>query len=281
MTESRTGTRAQQHEIAIDASVEAVWKAITDGEELTRWFVEAAKVEPGVGGSFRISWDSTVPEDASSKIEVWEPNQKLRVALAPMDRGPAKSDPPTRIIEEYTIERRDGKTVLRLVESGVPNTPEWDGFYDGTNSGWKQFFRTLRHYLEHHPGQPRAVIKVVGKLPGSPDEGWAKLAGPSGLGFEPVAGKSFSTKLASGDTLSGDVVAVAKPGLLELTVREYGDAYFAHAMSGAGDSGFVYSMLSVFGKGAAEVEAIRAKWEAWMTGVLGVKAVRDGTSASC
>ena len=38
----RGGTRQQTHEIVIDAPIEAVWKAITDAEELTRWFVEEA-----------------------------------------------------------------------------------------------------------------------------------------------------------------------------------------------------------------------------------------------
>jgi uncharacterized protein YndB with AHSA1/START domain len=51
----RGGTRQQTHEIVIDAPIEAVWKAIVDGEELTRWFVEEATVEPGVGGTFTIS----------------------------------------------------------------------------------------------------------------------------------------------------------------------------------------------------------------------------------
>ena len=49
MKDRSSPTRSQVHEIAIDASEEAVWKAIADGEELTRWFVESAKVEPGVG----------------------------------------------------------------------------------------------------------------------------------------------------------------------------------------------------------------------------------------
>ena len=51
MKDRSSPTRTQTHEIAIDAPEEAVWKAIADGEELTRWFVDAAKVEPGVGGS--------------------------------------------------------------------------------------------------------------------------------------------------------------------------------------------------------------------------------------
>ena len=55
MKDRSSPTRTQTHEIAIDASEEAVWKAIADGEELTRWFVDAAKVEPGVGrGRVRI-----------------------------------------------------------------------------------------------------------------------------------------------------------------------------------------------------------------------------------
>ena len=46
MSERPTGkaTRTQQHEIVIDAPLEAVWKAITDAEELTRWFVQEASV---------------------------------------------------------------------------------------------------------------------------------------------------------------------------------------------------------------------------------------------
>src|SRR6185295_13980050 len=50
------GTRSQQHEIVIDAPPEAVWKAISDAEELTRWFVDEASIEPRVGGMFTFSW---------------------------------------------------------------------------------------------------------------------------------------------------------------------------------------------------------------------------------
>ena len=278
MTERGTGKRTQTHEIAIAAPVEAVWKAITDAEELTRWFVEAAKVEPGVGGSFWISWGGA--EEGESRIEVWEPNQKLRVALKPFDMGPAKYDATSPIVDEYTIERRDGKTVLRLVSSGIPNTPEWDGFYDGTNTGWAQFFRMMRHYLEHHAGKPRTVIKIVGKLPGSLEQAWTKLTGPAGLGFEPVAGKSFSTRTGGGDTFSGDVVFAKAPRVLELTLRELDDALLAHSMASAGGSQYVYSVLSVYGKSAEEVDAIRAKWQAWLTTVLEVEPV-PAAAATC
>src|SRR5712671_2381006 len=115
--------RQQTHEIVIDAPIEAVWKAIADGEELTRWFVQEASVEPGVGGTITISWGGD--EKGTSTIEVWEPNKKLRVKLRPFDMGAAKQDPAVPMLDEYTIERREGKTVLRLVCSGIPDAPEW------------------------------------------------------------------------------------------------------------------------------------------------------------
>src|SRR3954447_6551248 len=103
-------SRKQEHEITIDAPIEAVWKAIADAEELTRWFVDQAAVEPGVGGSIEISWDGG--EKGRNRIDVWEPNQRLRLSK-PMP-GPAaepgRESPP--LVLEYTIERRDGKTVL-------------------------------------------------------------------------------------------------------------------------------------------------------------------------
>ncbi len=239
MTDPQTKTRSQTHEIALAATPEAVWAAITDAEELTRWFVEAARVEPGVGGTISISWDGPA-EGPGSRIEVWEPNRQLRVRLAPRN-----------------------------------------GFYDGTNSGWPQFFRTLRHYLEHHAGQPRSVIKTVGTLPGTSQEAWARLTGPSGLGFEPVAGRAFSTTIGAGETLSGEVVAAKMPNLLDLTIREFGDALLAHSMSGAGGSHYVYTTLSVYGKSASEVQAIRARWQDWLNTLLGLApaSAPDGLSA--
>lgn len=241
--------RKQEHEILIDASIEAVWKAITDGEELTRWFVDKATVEPGVGGTIAISWDGA--EMSSGTIEAWEPNKKLRKKLASFDMGAAKHDPAVPMIDEYTIERRDGKTVLRLVSSGIPDAKEWDGFYNGTNSGWKSFLRTLRHYLEHHQGKPRTTIKIVGMASGTREETWPRL-------LAAVAPR-------------GTVVFEQAPGILEMVIPSLGDAYLWHTMSGQ----FVYTMLSLYGKNAAEVEVIRAEWQPWLQQVLGVESTAD------
>src|ERR1700730_2688896 len=107
-SERQAGTRTQVHEVAVDAPIESVWKAIADAEELTRWFAETATVEPGVGGTIAVSWDG--PAKGGSRIETWEPNHKLRVSLKPSDMGMPGQEGRAPMITEYTIERRDGKT---------------------------------------------------------------------------------------------------------------------------------------------------------------------------
>ena len=42
-------------------------------------------------------------------------------------------------------------------------------------------------------------------------------------------------------------------------------------MACAGPDSYVYSVLSVYGKDASEVEAIRGKWQTWLSTVLGVE----------
>jgi uncharacterized protein YndB with AHSA1/START domain len=55
MTEPKPAEEAKkerrvEREIEINAVVEDVWKALTDANELARWFPLEARVTPGVGG---------------------------------------------------------------------------------------------------------------------------------------------------------------------------------------------------------------------------------------
>ena len=66
--------------IEIDASIEDVWKALTDAEELMRWFPLDARSTPGPGGTIWFSWGP--PYEGENRIEIWEPPRHLRLTDA-------------------------------------------------------------------------------------------------------------------------------------------------------------------------------------------------------
>jgi uncharacterized protein YndB with AHSA1/START domain len=45
-------TRSHQFSVPIRTTPEELWRALTDAEEISRWFAPQAKVVPGKAGSF-------------------------------------------------------------------------------------------------------------------------------------------------------------------------------------------------------------------------------------
>lgn len=170
--------RKFETEIEINAPVASVWKALTEAEELARWFPQQARVTPGVGGKILLSWPGMT--DWHFNIAAWQPNEHLRAvydlqtdvlvktdentetAIKLAEAGKGK---PLQLAVDYFLEGRGGKTVLRLVHSGFGTGSPWDEEYDGISWGWRKELRSLRHYLEYHPGRSRHV-------------GWARVTLP-------------------------------------------------------------------------------------------------------
>jgi uncharacterized protein YndB with AHSA1/START domain len=114
MNATEKKTRAHTHEIEIAAPMDAVWKAISDAEELTRWFPLEAQVEPGAGGVIRYRWGDM---QGICRIESWEPPNHLRTSWMAFDM-PQQSSGEARLAVDWFLEGRGGRTVLRLVHSG-------------------------------------------------------------------------------------------------------------------------------------------------------------------
>ncbi len=174
MSETKKG-RSYEKRFEVAAPVEAVWKAITDGEELTRGFCQQARCETGTGGLQEIDWGGGA--QATQAITIWEPGRHLRAeAVAPERPSPAA--------EPYTIdwflEHDGGITKIRMVASGFGEGPEWDHEYDGTFTGWDLFHNTLKHYLENHRGQPSANVVLYAMYDCPTNEAWARLMSPEG-----------------------------------------------------------------------------------------------------
>ncbi|MFM9995828.1 MAG: SRPBCC family protein [Phycisphaerales bacterium] len=267
MSEQRT----LETSIEVRATPAAVWKALTDAEELTRWFPMEARVTPGVGGSIWTSWKDEYEDTA--RIEVWEPNRRLVLAS-----GIGAAGLPARLTVDYTIEAKHGAagvTVLRLVHSGFGRGGDWDWEFDATKRGWSFELRGLRHYLERHAGKPRRVAWIRRKTDKTPEQAWTRIMGGTPgshglLSLKPLPtlreGDPYRFITADGETISGEARVFGPPRDFAGTVRELNDAYLRlridHPCSSGGvDRGIEINLwLSMYGATELEAEVVEHRW---------------------
>ena len=205
--------------IEIKAPVEAVWQALTDAEELTRWFPQQASVSPGAGGKIMLSWPGMT--DWNLNIEAWKPNEHLRASYdlqadvivktgeqteTTIKLTDADRTKPLQLAVDYFLQGHGGKTVLRLVHSGFGAGSPWDEEYDGISWGWLKELRALRHYLEFHPGQPRRLGWARVTLPAqtSTAAAWQRLLSAQGVWLKtarphPQEGEPCEIQLSAGE----------------------------------------------------------------------------------
>jgi len=250
--------REQVHEIDIDASADAVWEAITDAEALTRWYVEAARVTPGQGGTQWVSWGQGVEMETTHRV--WEPGRRLVLGAA--DGVPEEGW--NAVVVEYVLQSVHGATRLRLVQSGMPAGDNWDSAYEGTNVGWRMFLAALKYYLETHAGRARHTLARSGSVVGTRDEVWRTLLGASLIGALELSGgapadATYRATAVTGDELSGRVVLCEPARNLTISVRPFGDGLIQFDVTPGEGRCFVNFILSTFGDRPAH-EAIAARW---------------------
>lgn len=235
-------TRSASGRIEIDASPERVWKALTDAAELVRWFPLEARVEPGEGGSFFMSWKNEYA--GTSDILAWEPLERLAISWSWSD----DPDVPPQVTE-YRIEAKDGGgTLLTVVTSGFPDDPSWDAYVEGTNRGWVFELQSLKQYLEAHDGEDRDVIYLRRQIPVDVADAWERVLSEDGLGANPLDGTVFDE---------------ARPHQYAAVVDDLGGALFRvsvePSMTGP-DAREVVLWLQAWGDGRKRLPEYEAKW---------------------
>jgi uncharacterized protein YndB with AHSA1/START domain len=276
-------SRAIHIAVEIDASPDAVWNALTDPAELTRWFPLDASVTPGPGGRVRWSWGD--PIVAESTIEAWEPGRRLVLHeqtvlgehVSPGERATA----PDRVME-FVLEAREGRTVLRLVHSGFSSDADWENeLHDGVMRGWTFELRALKHYLEVHPGARRRVAWVHQPFAGSLEDTWTALFSPraflaagsiDGLG----EGSRYRIGTVTGDVFEGRVL-VHIPGVqFSATVANMNEGILRVELEHVRKNRDVTVWLSTYGMPDADVKAFGERWERVLRDVLAPNGARAG-----
>jgi hypothetical protein len=215
--------------------------------------------------------------DGPNRIAAWDPPRRLLLEQQPLENPPEGfPDPPpldAPITEEFTLSERDGVTTLRLHNAGIPESEDWDGFYDGTNTGWDGYFHVLRHYLERHPGRTRHTVTASAQLGDDVDAqaAWERITGPEGLGIGAVkAGDTVDGSAATGERIAGEVMAASPPSALLLNVASMDDTLLGMmiAPGAGGEPGWATLSLWRYGAEPDEVKAQQARWQARLTALL-------------
>jgi uncharacterized protein YndB with AHSA1/START domain len=137
----------------IAASIDRVWRAISDHREFGEWFkvaldqpFEAGKKSTGhmlYPGYEHIQWTAEVVavEPPSRLVFRWHPYA--------IDPKVDYSSEPTTLVE-FTLRERDGGTEVTVVESGFDAIPAHrrDEAYRMDSNGWEQQMKNVRDYVE-------------------------------------------------------------------------------------------------------------------------------------
>lgn len=242
-------------EISLDADADTVWRALTEGEEISRWFSPDARVRPGVGGAVWLSWGEGAEWEAP--IEIWEPGRHLRTA------DPA----PSKLAVDYFIESRGGETVLRIVHSGF-DADAWDDELQTLDGGWRAFLATLRHYLAHHRGEPRTMASFRHPaVPLARTDAFARLLAALGFGANPELrnGDRFDVTTTMGDRLTG-VVDVFKPPInLSGSVENWNNAFVTIEIEPGRGQCRPAIWFSLYGEAGREAGALQARLRELLT----------------
>jgi uncharacterized protein YndB with AHSA1/START domain len=150
---TRSGTRGYAHLVEVAVPVARVWRALTDPALVRIWSGQEAEIDPRENGLYRIGKRGAGGREAH--IDVFDVNRRLRlIYLSGPDTPPSDS----AVVDDFLLDVRksEGMTSLRLLGSGIPESPTWDSSYVKMRLGWERFMARIKVTLESPP-KPKPV----------------------------------------------------------------------------------------------------------------------------
>jgi len=148
-------TRGYAQRVDIRADVEVVWRALLDPETLAQWYGPASRIDAREGGVYCARHGQDMQREAH--IDVFLPPRRLRLIYMPL---PGLPDGGAVVIEDFLLDSDPraaraqnvaAVTVLRLMGSGVPDSPAWLSTYVALRRGWERALLRLKVLLEKPP----------------------------------------------------------------------------------------------------------------------------------
>lgn len=246
----------------LPASRLAVWRAITEAQEIERWFATRVVSDARVGGRLEWNWDDQYRWPQT--IEIFDPPSHLRTRYDSAVADPTGGRRP--LFVDFHLEGDGGVTTLRLCHHGFGPEADFDAEYDGVSAGWPAELRSLRLYLERHLGKQRKVAWARSRVALPRAEAWRRLVGADGLDVPKICslreGDSFSIALPGVSHLEGTTLFVPHDREFTGRVRNCGDAWLRLSAEEWGGATNVWLWLAFYGQPDDLVTAHRSAFEA-------------------
>jgi uncharacterized protein YndB with AHSA1/START domain len=252
-----SGRRSVQVEVEVPGTPEDVWQAIASGPGISSWFVPT-EFEVRDGKPVAVTSNFGPGMESRAVVTAWDPARRF----AAQGEGWGGSPP---IATEWSVEAREGGIcIVRVVHSLFADTDDWDNQLEGTESGWPGFFRILRIYLTHFPGQRSALMQWVAPAPGTVAEAWDTLT--SAVGLTGVGAGHRSTAPAGVPAVGGVVEHVSESSRTALVrLDQPGPGTGAFGTVSFGGSTMVTLSFYLYGEEAAATVARETPlWDAWI-----------------
>ncbi len=247
-----SGERSVEAEVIVPGTPEEVWKAIATGPGMSSWFVPSTS-EERVGGTATCNFGPGM--ESVALIKEWNPPHSF---VAEAEEGPGT------VATEWIVEAQKGGTcVVRVVHRWFASTDGWDNQFEGHTYGWQAFFRILKLYLTHFPGQRSSAFQLAAFSSSPMPETWGTLMHSLGIERE----SRQVTPMPGAPTLSGVVESLGVESHPELLVRLDKPApglahFFAMPMGG---QVLVSVRFYLYGdQGAKTAPACEGEWTTWL-----------------
>jgi len=128
--------------VIIKSTPEIVFNALTQADELMRWFPTRAESDPRVNGKFKLFWEFTdASQNGSQEGEYVEvvPNKKLSYTW--------KADSVPTLVT-FDLSEVNGETTIELEHSTSQDGADEKKLHDDHANQWGFFLMNLKGYLE-------------------------------------------------------------------------------------------------------------------------------------
>ncbi len=146
MPQTQTPTRRLVQHIRLKAPVARVFKALTDADELRKWFPDQAATDPRVGGGWRFEFQKAgALFVAEGKYLEVVPDRLVRYSwISPLDASGAEL---TNLTVVFKLEADGDETDVYLEETGYGEGSLYDALFGDRSNGWGFFMGNLASML--------------------------------------------------------------------------------------------------------------------------------------